>query len=80
MEKLRGPNFLRLLAVLVIASMMPSLFVPTGSGASAAVGGTYSRWIRAQFRVPTNEAIDAALEKASKSSSSNFEAFVEAFV
>lgn len=80
MRRVRRPSFLRVLAGIVVASMLPALFVPAGAGASAVAGGTYSRWIRAQLRVPADEAIDAALEKASKSSSATFEAFVEAFL
>ena len=80
MRRVRRPSYLRLLAGLVILSMLPALFVPSGGGASAAAAGTYSRWIRAQLRVPADEAINAALEKASNSPSSTFESFVEAFL
>ena len=76
----RGPYLSRFLAGILIASMLPALFVLPGIAAPGTTYGSYSRWIRAQLRVPADASIEAALARASEERPASLEAFIEAFL
>ena len=80
MRQARTPYLSRLIAGILLASMLPALFVLPSSAASGATYGSYSRWIRAQLRVPADASFDVAISKASESRPGSLEAFIEAFL
>ena len=76
----RKPYLLRIAAGILMASMLPALFVLPSSAAPGATYGTYSRWVRAQLRVPADASIEAALSRASEERPASLEAFIKAFL
>lgn len=70
----------RILAVVLIVSMLPALVVPASRAASGMQFGSYERWIRAQLRIPVDEHVEEAISRAVASRAHSFEAFVATFL
>lgn len=69
-----------MLAVVLIASMLPTFILPVGVGASSSEFGTYERWIRAQLRVAGDSAVEEAIAAATDSRPNSFADFIRAFI
>lgn len=68
----------RMLAAVLIASTLATFLLPTNRGVKTQFG-TYERWIRAQLRIPVDEAVEQAIAEAAAQVGS-FEEFVSAFL
>lgn len=69
----------RVLAVLLIGSMLPPLLAPSNRAASSSLYGSYSEWLRAQLLVPADATFERALLGATESKAKSFEQFIDAF-
>lgn len=69
----------RVLAAMLIASMLPMLFIPPARAASGSQFGSYERWLRAQIRV-SSDAVENAIADAVADRSDSLQDFVAAFV
>lgn len=70
----------RIIACLMLVSLLPALVVPDGFAASESAQSPFEQWVRGQLRVPASEAVDSALKAATKARARTIEQFVAAFL
>ncbi len=70
----------RVLGAVLILSLLPTLFIPQAPAAKGAQFGTYERWIRAQLRVPVDDAVAGAIAGAVEARAASLQEFVTAFL
>lgn len=80
MRWLRSTFFARLIAFLLVVSLLPTLVGQASQASAISVQGSYEVWIRAQLRVPADANLEAALNRAAESRAANIGEFVAAFL
>lgn len=80
MRLARSTFFTRVVAGLLVLSMLPALVAEAGQAPGASLQGTYAEWIRAQLRVPADTGLKKALDTAAQEKASTFEGFLQAFL
>lgn len=69
----------RVLAAMLVASMLPTLVVPPARAAGGSQFGSYERWIRAQIRV-SSDVVEKAIAEAVAERTNSLQDFVAAFL
>ncbi len=80
MRWVRSTFFARLIASLLVVSLLPTLVGQAGQASALSIQGSYEVWIRAQLRVPADADLEAALNRAAESRAANIGEFVAAFL
>lgn len=80
MRWVRSTYFVRLIAGVLVASMLPALIGPASQASAFSLQGSYEVWIRAQLRTPADEVVEEALDRVSEESTSTISEYVSAFV
>lgn len=70
----------RVLAAVLIASMLPTLVVPRARTTGGSHFGTYERWFRAQLRVSGDVAVEEAIAAAVAEGTDSVREFVAVFL
>lgn len=70
----------RVLATVLIASMLPTLVVPRARTTGGPHFGTYERWIRAQLRISGDGAVEEAIAAAVAEGADSVREFVAVFL
>ena len=70
----------RVLAAVLILSILPTLMVPSNRASGSAQFGSYEGWLRAQLRIPADEAVERAIVDAVEAGADSFDAFIAIFL
>lgn len=70
----------RLMAAGLVACLLSSVVATGAMGQRRAVGLSYADWVRAQLRVPADDALEAALSEAVSSHPRTLDAFLATFI
>lgn len=80
MRLVRSTFFARMVACLLVLSMLPTLVGPASQASGLTAQGAYEVWIRAQLRAPASAELEAALERAAEERSNSIAEFVAALL
>lgn len=70
----------RVLAAVLILSILPTLMVSSSRGSGGAQFGSYEEWLRAQLRIPADQAVERAIVDAVEAGADSFDAFIAIFL
>lgn len=70
----------RLLVIVLIAALLPTLISPAAATARCATYASYGDWLRTQLRVAPDDAFEQAIERAAEARPQSLSDFLDAFV